>query len=138
MHWFAGAIFYIKAEFGRKANDAQHTHRVFTKPCRGIPHNANNALLYIVQTLGKIMDAVIAWIIVHGVYGQITATGIIIQTAKYIIAGKHAAIGLLAMVLSFVVRFGFIGAECRNFNNLTAKLHMHNLKATANNTRASK
>ena len=108
MHGFAGARFDSESELGGKTHHSQHTNWIFTEPCGGITHNTNSAFFNITQTIGKVVDTVVTWIVIHGIDGQIAATCIIGEATKYIVSRKHPAIGLLAMVFAAVVRFVFI------------------------------
>ena len=124
-----------ESQFSGKAGYPQQAHRIFTESGGRVAHYADNTVVNILETISEIMDAVVARVVVQGIDSQITAAGIIADGAKYIIPGEHTGISLLASAATFFIRaFAFVGTEGRDLNQLAAKLHMHNLKATTDNS----
>ena len=80
----------IKIQFGSKANSTQHAHRIFTIAFVGVANHANRSALNISRAISKIMYRKAINIVIHSIDGEVTALGVLINSAIDIVTCEHA------------------------------------------------
>ena len=68
-HWLFSYRINAESQFCGKAGHAQQAHRIFTESGGRVAHNTDNTVVYILETPGEIMDAVVAGVVVQGIDG---------------------------------------------------------------------
>ena len=89
--------------------------------------------------IGVIEDALADRVVVQGVDREVTTLGVFFKGAVDVVAQDTPAFvtrGLVAVFLFVVLRV--IGAEGRNFNDFAAKVDMHQLETTTDDSRIAK
>ena len=89
----------------------------------------NDAIVDIVKRPTKIMDHAFEWLIIERIDRKITTGKVLFDIAPDIVAQNH----------TILVGIGVVGrwsAKRRHFNQLTARIHMRQLKAATDDTAA--
>ena len=78
-----------EAEFSGKANGSQHPDRIFPVAYLGVADDSDHAPLYVFQAIGIVIDAIILRVVIEGVHGEITTTGIFVDRAEEVVSQQQ-------------------------------------------------
>ena len=115
----------FEIEFRRKANAAQHAHRIFAHAHLRIADQDNTPVPDIIEPTRVVPDAEIGNVVVQRVAGEIPAPDIFVNGAVDVVAQDSSLIVTVVIVVFADRR----SAKCCNLDNLASEAHVRESEA---------
>ena len=123
-----------EVELGREAHGAQHAHRVFAVARGRTADHAQGLVAEIGESLVVIDHRLRYRVVVQGVDREVAPRGVFLLRAEDVVA-QHAPLLVGLRAMSFLL--AVMTSEGGHFDGLLAHHHVHDLKAPADNARAT-